>query len=197
MDAQSRAREAQLLFAVRNGNDAAFDELVMLYSSKLVRAAYALLGNRQDAEEVVQDAFVRAYRALPSFRGDSSFETWLHRITMNLSRNRFHWNQRRGSGVNVSISTCLPDEENNHTDWDLPDQRQTPEEELETEELQADLEDLIGALPESFRVSLGLRRDFGMSYDEIARLTNVPVNTVKTRIKRARELVREGLAQRK
>ncbi len=197
MDAQIRAREAQLVSAVRNGNDAAFDELVMLYSAKLVRAAYALLGNQQDAEEVVQDAFVRAYRALPSFRGDSSFETWMHRITMNLSRNRFHWNQRRGSGVNVSISACPPGEESNHADWDLPDQRQTPEEELETEELQSDLEDLIGALPESFRESLALRRDFGMSYDEIARLTNVPVNTVKTRIKRARELVREGLAQRR
>lgn len=197
MDAQSRAREAQLVSAVRNGNDAAFDELVTLYSAKLVRAAYALLGNRQDAEEVVQDAFVRAYRALPAFRGESTFETWMHRITMNLARNRFHWNKRRGSTVNVSISASPPGEEHNHADWDLPDQHQTPEEELETEELQSDIDALIGALPESFRESLSLRKDFGMSYDEIARLTDVPVNTVKTRIKRARELVREGLDQRK
>lgn len=204
MDAQIRERDAVLLGRVRNGDNTAFDTLVLLYSAKLYHVAYMLLENKQDSEEVVQDAFIRAYSAIKSFRGDSSFETWMHRITLNLARNRFHWNRRRGAGVNVSLSAVLPGFESmggDHDystvqDWDLPDTHMQPDQELEENELEQDLSSMIDTLPEKFRESLLLRHEKEMSYNDIAQKTGVPINTVKTRIKRARELLREGLAAR-
>lgn len=204
MDAQIRERDAVLLGRIRNGDNTAFDTLVLLYSAKLYHVAYMLLENKQDSEEVVQDAFIRAYSAIKSFRGDSSFETWMHRITLNLARNRFHWNRRRGAGVNVSLSAVLPGFESmggDHDysavqDWDLPDTHMQPDQELEENELEQDLSSMIDTLPEKFRESLLLRHEKEMSYNDIAQKTGVPINTVKTRIKRARELLREGLAAR-
>ena len=199
MDAEEKEKESELLARAKLGDKDAFDELVIRHSQRLFRVAYAFLGNKQDAEEVVQDAFVRAYRSIGSFRGDSSFETWMHRITLNLARNRFHWNRRRGEGKNVSLSvpgflSDAPDELLPVPDWDLPDGRQSPDRELENLELEANIASIIDSLPEKFRESLVLRHRYDMSYDDIARKTGVPINTVKTRIKRARELLREGLA---
>ena len=94
MNDDVKAYEEKLIREFKEGNRERFDELVSSYGPKLYRFAYGLLGNHHDAEEVVQDAFVRAYHALDSFRGDASFDTWMHRITMNLARNKFHWNRR-------------------------------------------------------------------------------------------------------
>ena len=102
MEQEQKTREEALLKAFRNGDSAAFDVLIGMYSAKLYKVAYALLGSRQDAEEVVQDTFLRAYRALHAFRGESSLETWLHRIVLNLARNKYHWNHRRGDGLHVA-----------------------------------------------------------------------------------------------
>lgn len=198
MDTHEKEREDALLCAYRAGDVSAFDGLVELYSAKLYRVAYMLLENKQDAEEVVQDAFVRAYKALPSFRGDSSFETWMHRITLNLARNRFHWNKRRGMGMHISLSTPQLndlDQAGPVQDMDLPDVTMQPDQELATHELENDIEAIINALPDKFRESLLLRHQQEMSYEAIAQTTGVPINTVKTRIKRARELLKEGLAQ--
>lgn len=199
MDVHVKMRETELLAAYRAGDVSAFDGLVELYSGKLYRVAYMLLENKQDAEEVVQDAFVRAYKAFSSFRGDSSFETWMHRITLNLARNRFHWNKRRGMGLHVSLSAPQIsdlDQAGPVQDMDLPDTTMQPDQELETHELEQDIDEIVNALPAKFRESLLLRHKQEMSYDAIAQATGVPINTVKTRIKRARELLREGLAQR-
>lgn len=190
---------AELIAAFKGGKLESFDKLVVMYSPQLYRTAYGLLGSKQDAEEVVQDAFVRAYRALNNFRGDSSFETWMHRITLNLARNRFHWNKRRGMGLHVSLSAPQlndPDSTGPSQDMDLPDMTMQPDQELETHELENDIETIINALPEKFRESLLLRHREEMSYEAIAQTTGVPINTVKTRIKRARELLKEGLSQR-
>ena len=198
MDVHVKEKEDALLGAYRAGDVSAFDGLVELYSAKLYRVAYMLLENKQDAEEVVQDAFVRAYKALPSFRGDSSFETWMHRITLNLARNRFHWNKRRGMGRHISLSAPQLsdlDQAGPVQDMDLPDETMQPDQELETHELENDIEAIISTLPDKFRESLLLRHQQEMSYEAIAQATGVPINTVKTRIKRARELLKEGLAQ--
>lgn len=198
MDVQVKMREEALLTAFRNGDVSAFDGLVELYSGKLYRVAYMLLENKQDAEEVVQDAFIRAYKALPSFRGDSSFETWMHRITLNLARNRFHWNKRRGMGLHISLSAPQQndlDQTGPAHDMDLPDLTMQPDQELEAHELEHDIETVVSSLPEKFRESLLMRHRDEMSYEAIALATGVPINTVKTRIKRARELLREGLAK--
>ena len=88
MTGDTKSYEEKLIKDFKDGSRERFNELVDLYTQKLYRFAYGLLGNHHDAEEVVQDAFIRAYNALDSFRGDSSFETWMHRITMNLARNK-------------------------------------------------------------------------------------------------------------
>ncbi len=198
MDDKTRAAEQVLLRDFRNGNPEAFDGLIALFYQKFVLLANSILDNRQDAEEVVQDAFLRAYRAIDSFRGDSSFETWMHRIIMNLARNRYHWNQRRGAGLHVSINAAQgfdSDPFEPEKEWDLPDDRMQPDRVLEAAELEQDVSNIIDSLPEKFRETLVMRHYGEKSYQEIASETGVPVNTVKTRIKRARELVRAKLME--
>ena len=129
MEQEQKTREEALLKAFRNGDDAAFDGLIGMYAAKLYKVAYALLGSRQDAEEVVQDTFLRAYRAMQSFRGESSLETWLHRITLNLARNKYQWNHRRGGGLNVSLTAGddAGGESGTENEQDVPDRRMEPD----------------------------------------------------------------------
>ncbi len=200
MDAKTREKEQTLLQNFRAGNEDAFDGLVVLYSHKLYQVAYRILCNSEDAEEVVQDAFVRAYRALPSFRGDSSFETWIHHIVSNLARNKYHWNKRRGAGMHISISEPVINDKDHcaeEKEWDLPDDRMQPDRTLEQFELEHDVISIIDALPSKFKNVFLLRQDKHLSYDEIARKTGVPINTVKSRIRRARELIRRQLISEK
>ena len=189
----SKKQEDEMLARIREGNTSAFDDMVIAYSPKLIRVAYGLLGNRQDAEEVVQDAFVRAYNAMSDFRGDSSLETWLHRITVNLARNKYHWNKRRGEGVNVSLSDSQ-DTDRPETDVDLPDSRLQPGQQLETEELNANILKAICYLPEKMRETIVLRHLNDLPYERIAELLDCRVGTVKSRLARGRELLRSYLA---
>ena len=100
--------DAEIIELFKKNNDlVAYDALILRHSERLYNVSFGLLGNAQDAEEVVQDAFLRAYRAMDKFRGDSSFLTWIQRIVINLSRNKYQWNKRRGCDVNVSISDHL------------------------------------------------------------------------------------------
>ncbi|MBR2425438.1 MAG: sigma-70 family RNA polymerase sigma factor [Lentisphaeria bacterium] len=189
----SKTKDDELLARIRDGNTGAFDDMVIAYSPKLIQVAYGLLGNRQDAEEVVQDAFVRAYNALADFRGDSSLETWLHRITVNLARNKYHWNKRRGDGVNISLSE--PQEtDRQEADVDLPDSRLQPGQQLETEEMNANILKAIHYLPEKMRETIVLRHLDDLPYEKIAELLDCRVGTVKSRLARGRELLRNYLA---
>ncbi len=195
-DALQRVREEELIRAFKDGRNEAFDEMVLMYSPQLFRVAYGLLGSRQDAEEVVQDAFVRAYKALPEFRGDASFKTWIHRITVNLARNKFHWNRRRGEGCNVSLSDILTPEDGadaQKTEMDLPDTSLGPDRKLENEELEKNIITAIQLLPEKLREAMVLRHLEDMSYESIAELLDCKVGTVKSRLARGRELLRAVL----
>ena len=188
--------EEELIRRFKKGERESFDEMVVAYSPRLFRLAYGLLGNKQDAEEVVQDAFVRAYRALPGFRGDASFETWMHRITMNLARNKFHWNRRRGSGLNVSLSSGdESDPEQPSVRIDLPDTRMEPDRLLENTELQQNIVLVIRSLPEKLREAMVLRHMENLSYEQIADYLNCKVGTVKSRLARGREILRRELAR--
>ena len=188
--------EEELIRRFKEGKRESFDEMVVAYSPRLFRVAYGLLGNKQDAEEVVQDAFVRAYRALPGFRGDASFETWMHRITMNLARNKFHWNRRRGSGLNVSLSSVdESDPERPAVRIDLPDTRMEPDRLLENSELQQNIVLVIRGLPEKLREAMVLRHMENLSYEQIAEYLNCKVGTVKSRLARGREILRKELAR--
>lgn len=189
-------REKELITRFKEGHKESFNEMVLLYSAQLYRVAFGLLGNHQDAEEVVQDAFVRAYKALPDFRGDASLKTWLHRITVNLARNKFHWNRRRGDGVNVSLSDnppSAPDDGMEILSTELPDMRLGPDGQLEKEELELNVIMGIRRLPEKLREAMVLRHLEDMSYEAIAELLDCKVGTVKSRLARGREMLRQIL----
>ena len=197
MDSEQKTREEALLTAFRGGDTAAFDGLIELYSGKLYKVAYAILGSRQDAEEVVQDTFLRAYRALGSFRGESSLETWLHRIALNLARNKYQWNHRRGEGLNVSLSVS-PDSDGNETDreteQDVPDRRMEPDLVLEHEEIGKNIMKALNGLPDNLRETMLLRHVNDMPYELIAQKLDCKVGTVKSRLSRGREMLRDTLA---
>lgn len=189
--------DEELIRRFKKGERQSFDEMVVMYSPRLFRVAYGLLGNKQDAEEVVQDAFVRAYRALPGFRGDASFETWMHRITMNLARNKFHWNRRRGSGLNVSLFSEGEgsDPERPAIRIDLPDTRMEPDRLLENTELEQNIVFVISRLPQKLREAMVLRHMENLSYEQIAEYLNCKVGTVKSRLARGRDILRRELAR--
>ncbi len=196
MEQEQKTREEALLKAFRSGDTAAFDGLIEMYSAKLYKVAYALLGSRQDAEEVVQDTFLRAYRALQAFRGDSSLETWLHRITLNLARNKYQWNHRRGSGLNVSLTAGDGSEGDSGTEneQDVPDRRMEPDLVLEQNEIGTNIMKALSRLPDNLRETMLLRHVNDMPYEQIAQKLDCKVGTVKSRLSRGREMLRDYLA---
>lgn len=195
MNGETGSYEERLIADFKEGSRDRFDELVKAYTQKLYRLAYGLLGNHHDAEEVVQDSFVRAYRGLDNFRGDSSFETWMHRITVNLARNKFHWNRRRGEGLNVSLSEPNDSMEDGESsaELELPDTSYSPDRLMQKAETRSNVLSGLNALPDSIREAMVLRHVKDMPYEEIAGILNCPVGTVKSRISRGRELLREYL----
>lgn len=194
MDADNKKREEELVKEFKAGNKEAFDELIERHAPKLYQASFGLLGNRQDAEEVVQDAFLRAYKGLENFRGDASFETWVCRIAINLSRNKYQWNKRRGAELNLSISEHHQSlEENSSEDMAIPDKAPAPDSILEKAEAEKGIMEAFENLPETLRETMILRHINNMSYEKIAELQECKEGTVKSRIARGREILREYL----
>jgi len=188
----SGTSDRELVAASRAGDRAAFDRLVDRYAGRMYQTAYGLLGNREDAEEVVQDGFIRAYRALSGFRGDAGFETWLHRIVVNLARNRFHWNRRRGAEVTFSLSG-MPEgleEERDQEDLAIPDERFNPETLANRAETEAAVLAGFEELPDTLRETLVLRHVDERSYEDIAAVLNCKIGTVKSRLARGREILK-------
>ena len=196
MEQEQKTREEALLKAFRSGDDTAFDGLIEMYSAKLYKVAYALLGSRQDAEEVVQDTFLRAYRAMQMFRGESSLETWLHRITLNLARNKYQWNHRRGSGLNVSLTAGdgSDGDAGAENEQDVPDRRMEPDLVLEQDEIGTNIMKALSRLPDNIRETMLLRHVNDMPYEQIAQKLDCRVGTVKSRLSRGREMLRDYLA---
>jgi RNA polymerase sigma-70 factor (ECF subfamily) len=184
--------DKELIEAVKTGDTEAFDQLIERHAGKLYQAAYGLLSNREDAEEVVQDAFVRAYKAIDGFRGDASFETWIYRIVVNLSRNKYQWNRRRGAELNVSLTqqaNRLEDEDNGE-EMMIPDASYEPDKVLEGVELEDSIMDSFEKLPDKIKETMILRHVNEFSYEKIADLLQCKVGTVKSRIARGREILR-------
>jgi RNA polymerase sigma-70 factor (ECF subfamily) len=194
MEEKIRSREEDLE-AVRRivaGERSLYDSLVMKYSNRMFQIAFGLLGNREDAEEVVQDAFVRAFRGLKSFRGDASFETWMHRIVVNLSRNKYQWNKRRGFHVNVSMTLegRDADEAALGEEMNIPDSTMDPNRLVEGKEFEQSVAEGIGKMPEKLREVMVLRHVHEMPYERIAETLECKVGTVKSRLARGREVLR-------
>lgn len=198
MDTVEQEYEKELIRQFKEGRTERFDELVKNYTPPLYRFACGLLENKDDAEEVVQDAFIRAYKALPAFRGDSSFSTWIHRITMNLARNKFHYNKCRGLGVNISLADLEGSTKNlsgagKVPEYELPDISGSPDKVLENAEVEKNILEGLQLLPENLRETMILRHVDNMPYEKIASVLDCKIGTVKSRLARGRELLKDFL----
>jgi RNA polymerase sigma-70 factor (ECF subfamily) len=190
---QDELSDSELIALVRNGNIDAWDALMARYSSRAFQIAYNILGNRDDSEEVTQDAFVRIYRALDNFRGDAEFSTWMYRIVVNQARNKYRWNKRRGAQLNVSIDREIEIDDASTVTLTIPDHRKTPDKEVIFREWEGEIAREMFNLPAVNREALILRNVKHMSYEQIAEVLGCKVGTVKSRIARAREELRKRL----
>ena len=165
MDEKIKKEDLELVKDFKNGSEEAFNQLISRYASKMFQTAYGLIGSREDAEEVVQDAFVRIYKHLDQFRGDSSFSTWVYRIVVNLSRNKYQWNKRRGSDLTFSISGDYGDDDGRKEDFNIPDTKLGPLRVLE----EADEERRIIDINAPGNTSPGFKQEEGTSSPALAR----------------------------
>ncbi len=186
--------DQELIALVLGGNSDAFAELMDRHTEKAFQISYGILGNRHDAEEVTQDAFVRIFRALPRFRGDSEFSTWMYRIVVNQARNRYRYNKRRGAGRSISIDQGKDPEDADSASLDIADKRDSmPDRQLIYQEWEGEIAREMENLPEAHREALILRNVKNFSYDHISGILECKVGTVKSRIARAREELRKRL----
>ena len=180
--------DLELVRRVQRGERGAFDLLVLRYQHKVVKLVARLLRDPAEAEDVAQEAFVKAYRAIGSFRGDSAFYTWLYRIAVNTARNTMASRQRRPldyeADLNESEQTAV---ESRMRDTD------TPEAAALSDEIHRTVNRAVADLPEDLRTAIILREVEGLSYEEIANAMDCPVGTVRSRIFRAREAIDRSL----
>jgi RNA polymerase sigma-70 factor (ECF subfamily) len=177
------------------GDESAFLEIMSRHQTRIFAAAMSLLHNHADAEEITQDTFVRAHRGLSRFRGDSSLATWLHRIAVNLARNRYWYFFRRCRHATLSLDATLGDEgESKFSDLlSAPDA--DPSQESARSEFTAAVEASMEKLEPSHKRILMMRSVLDQSYEDIAAALGINVGTVKSRIARARERLRRRLAE--
>jgi RNA polymerase sigma-70 factor (ECF subfamily) len=181
--------DQQLVERVQRGDKHAFDLLVSKYQRRLGRLISRFVRDAAEAEDVTQDAFIKAYRALPGFRGESAFYTWLYRIGINTAKNHLLSNKRR-----APTSTPFDAEDaESFEEASLLREVNTPENELMSKQVVDVVQASLQQLPEDLRSALTLREIEGLSYEEIAGVMNCPVGTVRSRIFRAREAVAENL----
>jgi RNA polymerase sigma-70 factor (ECF subfamily) len=178
-----------LVDRVQLGDKKAFGLLVSKYQRKLMRLVSRLVRDQAEAEDVVQEAFIKAYRALPQFRGDSAFYTWLYRIGINTAKNYLVTQGRR---MPTSTDSDIQEAETFDDGEQLRDIN-TPESMLATKQIAETVNIAMEALPEELRVAITLREIEGLSYDEIALAMGCPIGTVRSRIFRAREAIAEKL----
>lgn len=179
--------DLDLVQRVKNGDKEAFNLLVLKYQRKVGRLVRRLVSNSDEADDVVQDAFIKAYRALPQFRGDSAFYTWLYRIAVNTAKNHLVSRGKRP----ISLSE-LASNEGEEESFEVPVvtiDNNTPEAELMSRQIAETVNRAVSALPEELQTALSLREIDGLSYEEIAEAMNCPIGTVRSRIFRAREAV--------
>jgi len=184
-----REVDQQLVERAQRGDKHAFELLVAKYQRKLGRLLSRFIRDPAEVEDVAQEAFIKAYRALPSFRGDSAFYTWLYRIGINTAKNYLVAMARRAPTTTEFDS----EEAENFEDGDQLRDLNTPEAELMTRQIAATVNQTMAELPEELRTAITLREIEGMSYEDIANVMNCPIGTVRSRIFRARETIADRL----
>ena len=175
----------------QKGDRRAFDLLFLRYRHKIRGLVGRFVRDAAELDDVVQEAFIKAYRALPNFRGDSAFYTWLYRIAINASKNYVAASSRRTPTVDMDVETAEQLEQTDGT-YALRD-TESPEQALRRDELAAAIRRAITDLPDDLRTTVTLREFDGLSYQQIAEITDCPVGTVRSRIFRARESIDERI----
>jgi RNA polymerase sigma-70 factor (ECF subfamily) len=180
--------DLSLVERVQRGEKSAFDVLVLRYQHKVLKLVMRYIRDTMEAEDVAQEAFIKAYRALPGFRGDSAFYTWLYRIAINTAKNALVSMKRRP----IDYSLDLQDPDQFELQARLKD-GETPEHLVLTEEIRETVNGAMAELPEDLKTAIVLREIDGLSYEEIAAAMDCPVGTVRSRIFRAREAIDKKL----
>lgn len=180
-------READLILVerVQAGEQEAFGLLVSKYQRKLLRLVMRLVRDPAEAEDVTQEAFIKAYRALPNFRGDSAFYTWLYRIGVNTAKNWLIAHSRRMP----TVTDIAGDETDDINEGGLLRDDETPDQVLMSKQIGETVNAAMDALPEDLRTAITLREIDGLSYEEIAVVMDCPIGTIRSRIFRAREAI--------
>ena len=180
----NQSSDKKLVKRVQKGDKGAFDLLVLKYQHKIVNLVMRYVRDPDLALDITQEAFIKAYRALPRFRGDSAFYTWMYRIAVNTAKNHLAAQRRRPMDVELDLQD--PEQYDLHAKLKETD---TPEGVTLSNELKEIVERAIAALPEDLRIAIILRELEGMSYEEIAQTMECPVGTVRSRIFRARDAI--------
>lgn len=193
--AQEVALDRALIDRFRNGDSAAFEEMVSRHWDRIYGMVHQLLRNQQDAEEVTQDAFIRAHRGLANFRGDSAFSTWLYQIATNLARNRYWYWWRRKRDRTVSFDQPVGEDNSTPLSEVFVGESESPGEVTVTQELVDRIAIGMEKLSARHREILILRNVKNLSYEEISEILGISVGTVKSRIARARDSLREIIGE--
>jgi RNA polymerase sigma-70 factor (ECF subfamily) len=179
----ARDTDEQLVIKVQKGDRHSFDLLVLKYQHKVMSLVRRFVKDQSEAEDVAQEAFIKAYRAINSFRGDSAFYTWLYRIAVNTAKNALDARKRRpGSDLDIDDAEDFAFSDSLRID-------ENPESLLASEDMHRIIEETLASLPEDLRRALMLREFDGLSYEDIASMMDCPIGTVRSRIFRAREAI--------
>jgi len=190
MKVSNKAIDLGLVRRAKAGDYQAFDLLVLKYQSRLISTAFRFVKDIHIAEDLVQESFIKSFNSLASFREDSSFYTWIYRITVNTSKNFLVSKKRK----NELLSSDISQDQTYEIEYEDTD---TPEDLLQASQLKKLITETIDQLGEDTKTALTLRELDGLSYEEIAKVVNCPVGTVRSRIFRGREVVDEAISQYK
>ncbi|WP_024891099.1 RNA polymerase sigma factor RpoE [Luteimonas huabeiensis] len=187
-DNDTEQLDQELVRRVQRGDSAAFDLLVRKYQHRIAALIGRYVADWSECQDVAQETFIRAYRAIGNFRGDAQFYTWLHRIAVNTAKNHLVAHNRRPPTDDIDVA----DAEQFDSGVRLRD-TDTPERELMRQQMEQTVMRAVEALPEELRVAITLREVDGLSYEDIARRMDCPIGTVRSRIFRAREAIDQEL----
>ena len=183
-----REIDQALIERVQQGDKKAFDILVLKYQIRIIKLVSRFVRNADDAQDVAQEAFIKAYRALKNFRGESAFYTWMYRIAINTAKNHLVSSSRKATTSAVDAQEA---EQYEGADW--LKEYATPEKELLASEIKQVIHNSIAALPDDLKEAITLREMEGLSYEDIAAVMDCPIGTVRSRIFRAREAIDKEL----